>query len=329
MKNIYKLVLCLCILLLFVSCKNVIAENSKANNIKQQTQINLQKNNIKYIRRNKELEVLYNYVKEIHNSISYGVGSNKCFFNDEIIKYGKGNCSHYSLMLARKLIVHGYKMEIIAIKTYNKRIHSVVQTCLKTTGEKILLDATTGIVYLNSLGKILENPSLCSKVIGKSSLSVYSDFSFWSTVRTIQYIPYLGQLPLENIKRVEGQPKSAFYPKPNGINASLDLNYYTYTATKVNFSSPISILLQFSKMDRISSIVIEPYDINDYPSKIGILCQNDGRKTKIFDRKVKLVRGLIVINFPYGVRCKGIQIIFSDFVGQKRLLIRDIEIYGK
>jgi hypothetical protein len=100
-------------------------------------------------------------------------------------------------------------------------------------------------------------------------------------------------------------------------------------ATKTNAAKNVRLRFEFEKTNRISSLVIKPYDINNYPSKIKMTCINGSASNLIYNQKVRLKRSMIVLNLFGDDYCDKLEIDFSDFVGQNRLLIRDITIIGK
>lgn len=271
-----------------------------------------------------EYKLMKSLVVKVHNSISIGNGNNRCVFNDEIIRYGEGHCGHFAKILVRELLKYGYDSEIVSIITYNKRNHAMVQVKLKN-GKKILLDALSNIVYKYSIEEILLNTKLSQdKYFQNGNIKNYSNLSFFNTIKTLQFIPYIGTYILKNINNINVDDK-LFFKKPNDIMSSFDYSYNTYSATKINASEKINLNIKFKDKDRISSIVIYPYSINDYPAKIKLNCDD----ITVFDQDIKLKRGMIVINFYANNKCNDLNFEFSDFKGQNRLLLRDIYIYGK
>lgn len=275
---------------------------------------------------NRELDLFKNITKEIHNSINYGVGSKEAFFNDEIVEYGEGHCGHLSLMLARKLISLDYSFEIITIATYNRRDHSMVQVKSRNNDNNyFLLDPTTNLVYMHSVEDILKNPELSKNVLEKGVHESYSNIDFWSSVRQLQYIPYLGIGPLKNIKEIKTD-EELFFSKPNDVSAIFDYSYNSYGATKTSSSKTVDINITFESQNRLSSIVIFPYSNEDYPKKVELKCDN---KTIYKNDYIELKRSMIVINLQGDDNCQQLDFNFGNFQGQDRLLLRDIYIYGK
>jgi len=274
-----------------------------------------------------EMLKLKEIVNSVHNSFKYGVGTMKAEFNDEIVKYGEGHCGHYSWMLLREFIKKGYEGEIVSIITYNHRNHAMVEIERKSDKKKILVDATTNLVYSYGVEDILKKPSLSQDRIGQSTSPSYSDIDFWNSVKILRYYPYIGYLTVNNIKSITTKEAKVFYPKPNGIESAFDNKYNTYTATKMNQADNIVFSVDFKKENRLSSIVIEPYSNGIYPSKIKLYCNNK----IIVNKTIKPKRGMLIINLvePEQQYCKKLKFNFSDFQGQNRLLIRDIYFYGK
>jgi len=191
--------------------------------------------------KDKELKQLYKLVNKVHKSIRYGTGRKDAFFTDEILKYGEGHCGHISRVLFRELIKKGYQPEIISINTYNKRSHSMIQIKTKY-GSKILLDATTNIIYTKSVNEIVDKPSLVEKnTIGKS-------------VRNIQFLPYLDAYIIKDITN-----------KDKIVNL-VDFRYLTL------FKIGKKIKIKFSRLHRLSSIVIYPLNSNIQKRAIEVFC---------------------------------------------------------
>ncbi len=273
----------------------------------------------------KEDFFLYHIVTNIHKQIKYGVGKKNMFFPKEIIRNKVGNCGDYSILVFCKLLENNYKnIDNVCIETYDRRIHSLIQVRKKSNGKLAILDATLNIYYPNGVGTLVDNPKKSKYHLGTSSFTSYSNVSFWNSVKTITYLPYRDAFILRNIKRIVTR-KSVFYNKPNNITALFDYDYKTYAATKSNLVNKINIKVEFKKKNRISSIVIYPYNVKNYPKKIKVKC--DG--TTIYNKSIFLVRNLIVINFYHHDMCSSLDFVFSDFQGQNRLLLRDMYIYGK
>lgn len=276
-----------------------------------------------------EISDIQKTVNKVSNSFQYGIGSMDTEFNDEIIKYGEGHCGHYSWVLLREFLKQGYSGEIISITTYNHRNHAMVEIERKTDYKKILVDATTNLVYDYSVEDILKNPLLSKQRHGRSKSPTYSNLAFWGTIKTIRYLPYIGYKTLDNIQNIKVDNPNIFYKKPNGLYASFDKKYNTYTATKMSSSIKVNFEILFKKQNRLSSIVIEPYDINTYPSKLLLKCMDNNQI--IYNNFLKIKRSLLIVNIvePKKQYCKKLKFEFSDFQGQDRLLIRDIYFYGK
>lgn len=87
------------------------------------------------------------------------------------------------------------------------------------------------------------------------------------------------------------------------------------------------ILLETKSWDEYGYYVsiVYPYDMQNYPAHLKIVC--DGKT--LTDTPAELKRGMIIYNFPNEDSCSNVQLGFSDFQGQKRLLIKDIYFYGK
>ncbi|WP_457641504.1 hypothetical protein [Persephonella sp.] len=300
---------------------------AKSIELKENTFIGI-KDQLKEINKNEILE-LKNLVDKVHKSIKYGIGKNDLVFRDEILEYGEGHCGHLVRILLTELLKKGYSnFDIVYISTYNKRIHTVMQIKLKKSPQIVTLDPTTNLVYPYSVEEILKNPFLSKNVIGTSKYPVYSDLNFWSTVRQVLFIPYYDAFPIKP-EKVYTKHINSFFPPPHNIDALFDGNFSTYTATKTGSNTHISISAKLKKESRISSIVIYPYDEKNYPEKIKIMCKRISSSKIIFDSRIFLKRGIIVINLPEGPYCDNLEFNFSKFKGQNRLLIRDIYIYGK
>lgn len=270
-----------------------------------------------------EYQHLQTIVSKVHQSIDYGVGNTELLFADEIIGLGEGHCGHFSWLLSRELWKQGYKNEIVLIITYNKRDHTMVQV---TTNDNhtILVDATTNLVYKHSVQEILSDPKLSQDVVQKGVHKSYSDVDFWSSVETLRFTPYIGISPLNNIKKIVDKQHD-FHVSPNDQNALFDFNYGTYGATQGKGEKEVALDVKFTKKNRMSSVVVYPYDMQNYPAHLKIVC--DGKT--LTDAPAELKRSMIIYNFPNEDSCSNVQLGFSNFQGQKRLLIKDIYFYGK
>ena len=257
--------------------------------------------------KDKELKQLYKIVNKVHKSIRYGTGRKDALFTDEILKYGEGHCGHISRVLFRELTKKGYQPEIISINTYNKRSHSMIQIKTKY-GSKILLDATTNIIYTKSVNEIVDKPSLVEKnTIGKSKFIQFSNTDFWKSVRNIQFLPYLDAYIIKDITN-----------KDKIVNL-IDFRYLTL------FKIGEKIKIKFSKLHRLSSIVIYPLNSNIQKRAIEVFCYDKKNiKNSIYKSDLIDQRSLFTINLSGNDYCKELELDFS-----KSIRVRDIYIYGK
>ncbi len=281
-----------------------------------------------YILDHKELISLKKLLNEVHYSIKYGNPGKQLFFKNEILKNKTGHCGNLSRLLIFDLLKIGYNnFDIISISTYNKRNHTLVQLNLKNSAKAILLDPTTNIIYMHSLGQLLDKPSLCNDITGKSSFPKYSDINFWSTIENIIFIPYLDGLVIK--------PDMAYLKKNNIylkskyiLNNLFDGIYRTYINIKIKQNKSVNIIAEFNKKKRISSIVIYPYDTRHYPSHLSIYCKNRSTEKKLFDGNIHITRGMIIVNLYKGPYCNNMEFSFSNCTSNT-LLLRNIFIYGE
>merc|ERR1711879_862022 len=209
----------------------------------------------------KEIDLIISHIEKVHNSITYGTGEKSALFTDEIFEVGSGHCGHYSRMLFRELLLLGYKPEIISIITFDKRSHSMLEVTLKS-GKKILADATTNILYLNSATEIISNPDILeNNIIGTSTKEMYSNKSFWKNIKTFKYLPYLDANLIKDFAQ-------------NNIENIIDFKYNTS-----NYSNEVKV--KFNNIHRISSIVIYPFEKN-ININVSLRCVNEKEKEVIF-----------------------------------------------
>lgn len=276
--------------------------------------------------KSEKIEYIYfnNVINKIHNILKNGEGYPDDLFIDELEKRREGHCGHFSLFFFRELIMHDYSVEIINITTFDNRIHNVVQVKLKSSDRYIVVDPTSKIIYKNSIGELIANPSLSNNKIGNSEYEVYTSESFWKNIKFIKFDTFIEMQPINKFRNIILN-KEMFYESEIATSKIIDEDLNTYISQIEEKSKNAEIKFDFYKMTRLSSILIYPYDILHYPKKIKLICDDK----LIYDNEIELKRGLIVVNFFGNDYCQQLDFIFSDFQGQDRLLLRDIYIYGK
>jgi len=259
-------------------------------------------------------------VTETNKMIIYGKGKKGLCFDDEIVNHKNGHCGDYAKLLLRKLIKKGFDAEIVSIRTQNGLAHAMVE--VNVENKKILLDATTNIVYRNSVLELMINPLLAKRSIGKSMFPMYSNVYFWEGVKTISFIPVI---KCKTIKIFSIKSKTKFY-KDHKLSIVINGTTNTYAAGYKDIPTKISI--DFEKTSYLSSLLIVPYNYKNYPSSLQISCPLNN-KIIYKNENITLKRGVIPINFDDKIKCKHLDITFFSFKGQNRFLLRNIYLYGK
>lgn len=280
-----------------------------------------------------KLEFLIKVNEKMHKSFEYGQGLPGYPTLEETMEFGNGHCGLYTTYFTEEIKKAGYKAVIWDIKSGldanpdNLLIHSIVEVNIN---DKIYtFDPTLGIYYKKSLSQLTNSNS--DQYIGKidnNKLTIYSTPYFWSNISsTINHnnLNYYQDNKLQN-GEFSINSNSTFFTRPNDFNSCIDdFIIDNYCATEVQNNNVI-LNINFMASTPLQRFYFIWYDDKNYPRTIKIF-DNQNNTMILNITNYRNTTGTLNQWLNSEIKTNSIKIVFDDFAGQNRLLLRKIGVY--
>lgn len=281
-----------------------------------------------------DIALLQKIAKKTSDLIRYGEGVAGLTFSDEIINSKNGNCGHFCNLMFNDIIANqednkllsADNIYVVGLKSEDGSIHAILNIILNC-GKTIACDPTNGFCYGVSFEELMINPTLADTFkIGEAKAIEYTTSSFFNNINEITYFSYVEDgFNVDIVDKLKNIKSNSQFYVGHGFEALFDGDLSSYMSEN-NVSKETSISLMLKEVIRLQSIIFYPYDKDNRPTYISVVCDN-----KIIKNKYMTISrgGGMVVNFSGNNTCSSIKMIFSDFIGQPRLILREIKFHGK
>lgn len=239
------------------------------------------------------------------------------FLNSE-----EGSCAQQSYLLARRAMMLGFRARRVGLWASSGANDIMVE--VRIANEWKLFVPSSGVFYNYSLGEILNDPKLANLYIGRPKHTLYLKPAFFMDLKRIDLYQNLNnsEKNIGNTAKVSGDN---LFPPPNDAEAIQDENYASYAAGIEN-SKPQRLQYRWDQPVNIYRIWIKWYSESDYSNEYDLFI-DDGQGYKFFEINKNHLNDTDEMIFPEVKEIIGLRLQFKHFVGQDRMLIRELGIF--